>query len=306
MDFRAFWTKFRKTVYFRFAYLLLISTMGALLLPSALGCLALLLVTAAILLVPHSFGERRIRNHAANGVFCLILISVLYAAIAVPEFRGYQQFELSGSDAGTSIAHGYVAPFRGDAATRFNFTANVTSTTLNASQIVVNVVVYDYEGLGATPHIVQMTWIAGSDKKLQNGENYYANISLRPVVHKYGFAVLANLTSTDIVTATLLVPGPNNAPDEAYWSVIFLTGLVGVILLGFFYFLILLLYWWTRKAKEIRGAAGRPPEPARRAEGGGEFTCTNCGADVSEDATKCPKCGATFEAEAEGEAPVKA
>ncbi|TLZ49071.1 MAG: zinc-ribbon domain-containing protein [Methanobacteriota archaeon] len=74
-----------------------------------------------------------------------------------------------------------------------------------------------------------------------------------------------------------------------------------MVFLVFGFFLILLIYWWTRKAREIRGAGAGKPGPGKKPEGGGEFTCTNCGADVSEGDAKCPSCGAVFEAEAAGE-----
>jgi hypothetical protein len=132
---------------------------------------------------------------------------------------------------------------------------------------------------------------------LIDGETYYANVALAPTLHLFNFQVL-NASGT-VVAQTFGSWGPFNAPYDAILGTVWLRAYPAMVILGAGFYLILLLYWWTRKARDMRGA--RRPLEKKRAEGGGEFTCTNCGADVTEEATKCANCGAVFEAEAEGE-----
>jgi predicted ATP-dependent serine protease len=52
-----------------------------------------------------------------------------------------------------------------------------------------------------------------------------------------------------------------------------------------------MLFWWTTRARMERQRLGMTV-PTETDTG---FMCTNCGADVPADASKCPKCGAVFE-----------
>src|SRR3970282_1908643 len=85
MDWKAFWGKFRTTVYFRLVYLTLVALIGMLLLMSFSTCFALLLIPVLILLVPHAFGERRLRSHALNVIFVIALSTALYAPLATSD-----------------------------------------------------------------------------------------------------------------------------------------------------------------------------------------------------------------------------
>jgi hypothetical protein len=77
-------------------------------------------------------------------------------------------------------------------------------------------------------------------------------------------------------------------------------GIFGIMLV----FMISIL-WWSRKAREKRETMEKQlrkleeeeksrPKPAGKEA---EFACTSCGAGVAESDTKCPSCGAVFEAE---------
>jgi hypothetical protein len=315
MDFRAFWEKFRKTVYFRMFYLVLVSALAAFLLTLGAACLFLLIVPVLMLLVPYWFGERSVKNHAINGLFVIPLVALFYAMILTPallsqgqtpqevncptDFAGSSPRCLSATSPILQLADGIVTPLGGGPSTRFNFTVNMTSTDPQANNMSVRVQVLDFEDLNFIPRYFRLARDPIGDGDLANGEDFYVETTLHPVFH-YGFNFQV-LNATDAVVAqTFGNGGPVNASYGTVFGYTFYQAIIGMIVIGFGFYVILVVYWWTRKAREMRG--GKMEQPQRkRAEGGGEFTCTNCGADVAETDTKCPTCGAEFEPEAKGE-----
>ena len=269
MDFRVLWEKFRKTPYFRLLYLFLVASLIVAVTVTLLflGCLIILVVPIVMLVIPHYFGERRIRNHVVNGLAVVIFATVLYAAIATPDLLSRPSTELSADGARADLRQGFVTPFRGDAGASFNFTVNVTSTDPDRGNFTVQVLLIDHEGLGAALRTVRME--AAEDGDPADGEGYFANVTLRPVFHSFNFQVLAAVNSTETVLAeTPFSAGPFNAPYEAYLSVLWLRFVYfAVVFYGTPFFLFLMIYWWIAKAKQVRGAQA-PPE-RKRAEGGG-------------------------------------
>jgi hypothetical protein len=124
-----------------------------------------------------------------------------------------------------------------------------------------------------------------------DGEQFYAVVPLQPYPHYYTFDA-TNGTADGTLIDALLVPGPFHAPFRAYFVYSLIGGFFNMIFIVVGFFLLLMLYWWTRRAREIRGT--QLDRGRKRDEGGGEFTCTNCGGDVSEADVKCPNCGAEF------------
>lgn len=300
MDWNALWIRFRKSVWFRFSYLMLIVAMASLLLPSALGCLGLILIPVLILLVPISFGERRMRNHLVNGAFALLMIPVVLTLFLAPSLSSIPEVSRDGLSVRADLTQGMVTPFRTDSPeTLFRFSVNVTTDDPSNSSFEVRVQVIDYDGLGFASGGTPVMLPTG-DRDLRNGEIFQANLTLTPRLHGFYFLVAQpNGTSETIIVQTPPVNGPFNISEETYRTIVLASSYLSMVVVAMGFFLFLLLYWWTRRARDLRG--GRAPPEKKRAEGGGEFTCTNCGADVSEEDTKCPKCGAAFESEAQGE-----
>ena len=300
MDWKAFWGKFRTTVYFRLVYLTLVALIGMLLLMSFSTCFALLLIPVLILLVPHAFGERRLRSHAVNVIFVIALSTALYAPLATSDVVTRPQAPQAFDGVRADFAAGLVTPFRcGDvpcpANTAFNFTVNVTSTDAGFTDQSVELVVLDLVGIDVRGQT--LTMIPLEDRNLSNGETFYLNTTLPPAFHIFNFNIVN--ASGAPVEGTFGSAGPFNAGYDVHLATIWLRAFFFSVFILFGFYLMLMLYWWTRRARQVRGTMA-PPE-AKRAEGGGEFTCTNCGADVAETAAKCPKCGAVFEPEAERE-----
>lgn len=291
------WSKFRGTIYFRILYLLLIAVVGALSLASAVGCVALVLIPVLTLLIPHWFGERRFKHHALNGAFMLGLVSILFAAILTPGYVALDEFVLSEDRTRLDLSDGIVRPYRTDPGPRaFNFTVTMWTNDSYAANFRVHVRVFSLVGFNVANESVDMIHDrsggdALSDGSFADGERFYAEVPLEPFVHSYGFGVVNG--SGLLLAATPNVPGPFHAEYSTYFALWLYNGFFTMIFVIVGFYLLLLLYWWTRKAREIRGSRG-PDRGRKRDEGGGEYTCTNCGGDVSESDTKCPNCGAEF------------
>lgn len=142
----------------------------------------------------------------------------------------------------------------------------------------------------------------------------------------YGFWFFANDTRGN-QTYSSVVLGPLIAPWVDWYGVWLVSSVEYMVYPGSFYFVILFMYWYTGRTRKMRermiesrrgekldlkkepaegageGAAQAgeatkaeaPAPPRDRSRKAAAFTCTNCGADVSEADTKCPKCGAVFE-----------
>lgn len=303
MDVREFWTKFRGTVHFRLLYLFLVSTLIAMILPFGALCFPLLIIPVLMFLVPYWFGERKVRNLAVNGLLVIVLSALVYATILTPMVMAQTQEPQIAVGTGLGLTEGRVNPFwTTNANAPFNFTVNLTATSPDPSKYTVRVQMVDFEGLQLVRRTFEMSRDAvRGNGNLTDGEHYYANTTIPPLFHAFNFQVLTVVNTTQVVVLeTDGVTGPFHAPYTTYWGFVFYQGMIGMMFVGMGFFLVLLLYWWTRKARQIRGAPGES-KPKKRAEGGGEFTCTNCGADASEEDTTCPKCGASFVAEGEGE-----
>jgi len=317
MDFRAFWEKFRKTVYFRVFYLLLLSALIAFLLNLGAVCIFLLIIPILMVAIPYWFGERSFKNHAINGLVVIPLSALFFSLIFTPALLSQTQepqsvdcpdnysptaprcYAATGPD--VHLARGQVSPFKAAEGAAFNFTVNMTSSSPQTSAMTVRVQMLDFVDLRFDARFIGLARDLREDGNFSNGESFYVETTLPAVFHfGFNFQVVQIVNTTErVVAQTFGNGGPMNASYGTVFGYSFYQAIVGMVIIGFGFYVVLLIYWWTRKAREVRGAAA--PPKGKRAEGGGEFTCTNCGADVSEDDAKCPKCGAEFEAEAEGE-----
>lgn len=313
MDLKEAVIAFRKTEWFRLTYLLLLALVVAALAPSAGGsaiCLVFLLMPVTMFVIPYWLGERKVKRLGVNGLVVFTAATVLVAVFFTQAILGAPAFALSSEGASRvhpsmALSNGTVSPYRTDAGGRFNFT--VTLTTPNASvpsdpdnyTVYLIVLVVDaVDVLVEAP--VLMTPAIGNDTLL--GVQYAANRDLGAAI--YGFAFNATDRRGNW-TETWGAYGPITAGWGTFYGV-FLVRSAGFLLLPIlFYYFFIFMWWYSFRAKETRrkmlGGRGKEGEegskPASRARAGkiAEFTCTSCGADVSEDDAKCSKCGAVFE-----------
>ena len=318
-SFRNGFLKFRKTPWFRITYLVLLGVIVAELIlftASALACLFFLLIPLLVFVVPYWLGERGIRRFAANGALVFLIAILVAAAMATQSVLAQQESIPLRSDpaasADLSLTNGTVAPYRGGPGQTFTFRVNLTTAanrTPDAFDVFLNLTTVD--GVAFVSSSYNMTYSPGpiSSSNTRNGTWYERTMTLGGSIYLYGFSASDRNRNW---TETRGLLGPITASGWAYYG-LFLYILLAVQPLlpieFLFYFGIVFLWWYTKRSRErmiragptARGTAPPPERAEKRAEGetraakAAGFTCTNCGADVSEADKKCPSCGAEFE-----------
>ncbi len=231
-----------------------------------------------------------------------------------------------------SMWNGSVAPYRGGAGQLYTFRvrlkevnatgAVVPPTTANITTFSVNITLYN-----PFPADTQTVVPMKRDPSMTNQSNgtwYVANTTLGDGI--YSFYFWANDAHGNYTYAAAPVLEPLIAAPVAFYGFWVVNVSLYLIFPISFYFIMVFMYWYTARMRGMReramerargekldlekGAAkdAGEGETAEKKEGAAAeeasaaktkkaaaFTCTNCGADVTEDDAKCPKCGAVFE-----------
>jgi hypothetical protein len=319
---RKAFTAFRATVWFRVVYLVVLGVIVAqlyLYVQSALACLILFLIPIMVFIVPYWLGERKIRRFAANGavVFTVALLTaaamatqVVLAQHEVP--RELQSIPGRQAAPGVALWNGTVEPYQGQPGQTFTFRVNLTTTwntTHDQFDVYLNLTIVDGLSISGADHKMAFSPGPTSSPNPKNGTWYEWNMSLGGSVYYFSFSV----TGHQNWTSTFSDLGPITASGWTFfgfWTYALL--LSGGLPTEFLLYLGILFLWWytirSREAARRRGVPS-PREPTKepppsdtatpnlegKAAKAAAFTCTNCGADVSEADIRCPKCGATFE-----------
>ncbi len=314
-------SKFRKTVYFRILYLVILGLIVAELFPIIFGneataCLGLLLMPAAVFVVPYYFGERRTKNFALNGIPVFIIAMLLVALFNTQASTDAPPFVLTDGNApGASNAtlpplslwDGNVTPFKATPPQDFTFRVRLKTNGVNVANVTVHVNLITIQGLSGVLSNQTMSF----EQNTTNGTWFSLTKRLDPAVYEFGFSARDNRGNYTFTPAPL---GPiTGSFFDYYYLWAYLTTVYLAIPFSF-YFVIIFMFWYTarmrrsrtdmlekaalRKAeKEKAKEQKETPKPASggKAAKASAFTCTNCGADVDETDEKCPKCGAVFE-----------
>lgn len=313
--FREKFLVFRKTVWFRVLYLVLLGLIVAQLFPftlaSSVACLTLFLMPITVFVIPYWLGERKARRFAVNGVpvFVLAILvvglletSALMSQPTAEELRSFPDFASSPTMA---LSNGTVTPFRAEPNQDFTFRVQLTATVNGTSDdfaVFLNLTVID--GFGRSEPSFDMT-AEDPGGNPRNGSWYVANMPLGGSIYGYGFSVTDRDGNWTFAGPVL---GPITASSAAFFGFfVYVTALFMLIPFSFYY-VILFMWWYTVRMRQTRQRmveSGERPIPIGRskperdrgkaAKAATAFTCTNCGADVSETDAKCPKCGAVFE-----------
>lgn len=309
---------FRKTVWFRVGYLVLLGVVvwalfGVLVLSPSTQCLAVLLIPIVIFVFPYWLGERSTKNFLVNFVPIFLIAVLLVAANQTRVSTDPTAISLESATTDSTnltIHYGNVTPFAAAGPVEVNFTVEVASTTVNLSRVnvAVNLTPYDNLAVGAT-----QTYPMTPDLSKNNtnaSQWYYRSVTVGPSVWLLNF--YANDTSGNHIETGLLL-APITAPWQNYYVLWVYVTSVNLLIPFSFYFVIIFMLWYTNRMRQMRSRmveaaakkkAGPEGQAEKTAEAGTQgtagkkpagFTCTNCGADVNEDDAKCPKCGAVFE-----------
>jgi hypothetical protein len=315
--------RFRKTVWFRVMYLVLLGLIVPNLLPftaGGLGCLVIILVPLAVFLVPYYLGERSVRHFAVNAL-PVILIAVLVGGaqstnlllsqpVAVPLSSIPGPF----ASPTMALANGTVGPYHADPAQAFTFRVRLTTTgngTPTDFRVFMNLTtISGLASYATSDYPMSFSPVPGSSNNTHLGTWYeFTTLNLSSSIYGYGFSVWdkrANWTFTNLDF------GPLTAPAANFYGLFVYFTAFSMILPFAFYYIIVFMWWYTvrQRATRTRMLGAEPqipkekpkpkvesvePTKSEKASKAAAFTCTNCGADVDESAEKCPNCGAVFE-----------
>jgi hypothetical protein len=323
---------FRGTKWFDITVLVVLGLVVSGLFPITFGtfataCLGLLLIPVAIFVIPYWLGERSLKRFALNGVvvfvIAIVIIAVFYTDSSINS--GDQivgSAGISGLSTYISLENGSVTPFRGSPGQTFVYRVHLNTTGYNSSTpLTVYLNFTEFDVFTPTYSSFAMQREAGP----ANATSVWYSTNRTLAGNVYEFFFTANDTQGNF-TATQSVLGPITASPFSFF-LFWLYPVAFYLLIPLsFYYIILFMFWYTVRTRKLRtrmiearqkdaldldkgtgkgtdtGATdetAKAEEPKAAAEGktkkAAAFTCTNCGADVTEDDSKCPKCGAVFE-----------
>jgi len=285
--------RFMKSEWFWIVYLLLTAFLAGLLAVYVV-CYSTFIIPLVMFIIPYWLKEKRIRRLLLNGVIVFILAALFAGAILTALYSAYSpSSELSGESGTVSLSHGIVEPFDygGNPGTVYRFTVVYKNTVIVGSSDV-GVVLEIWEYTETTSRKYDM--VGNTAGNVTAGWVFTLNMTVPEGMWWHAF----NETTKGSSVTTAFAFGPRNAPWTRFFSTFVPYYLLSLVLPVSLYYIIVGMYWWMEKAKMMRPPPAKRPIEKQRAA---EFDCTNCGADVPADASRCPRCGAVFEDEEEPE-----
>jgi hypothetical protein len=291
-------------------------------------CLIGLLTPLMLLGICWYFGIKSVKKLLLIGVLASLVFTGVLAATITDQYQHieYKVGVSDGKNANVTLKEGALQPLYGDKTTVYEY--SVTVHVKNNATLVtdVEVVIQSVHFPSATSEAFPMTERDRNVTNIATGEaniTYVYNTTLSTPVNVYWFLVNVSGEVDPVVAAdystspTSPLIGPMSKDTNTILSLMLPISLYQTFASVFpLYALIVVMIWWTRRTRKVRKdqmnkweaerakeEAKKPKEDAkvslqRKAMGlddEGTFVCSECGADVPADATKCPKCGEKFE-----------
>ncbi len=207
---------------------------------------------------------------------------------------------------------GQVTPYKNQTGTTFVFNVTIYSNAPANSTILQDPdirVAYARE-LWWDSTDVEMTEVDPSDYNYLDGKEFEgtATIDTEAIYHHWYALVFDNTTTTYSLNTTF-IRGPLVGDESSLYGTYAGVGALNTFCnSGMLFFIVVLLYWWMGKAKEQRKQWGIPGVDDEKdgdkktlKKPDAMFSCTKCGADVTDDEDKCPRCGESFDDGNDGE-----
>ncbi len=295
MDFRDALVLFRKSRWFRVFYVTILAFLAStlILLP-----FSVLLLPVSLLVIPYWIRERGYRKYIVNGVAAILGGVLILAATSAASITGRPVSPvLSGARANVQLTNGTVEPFQGAPGQQFTFTVDIrTTANVTPADVAVwlNLSFFDaplrlVEGPG-----LAMAAANASDLNLRDGKRYSVLAPVLEHVYIFSFSARVNVSPMPVYAVTVTDTGPLVVGFGAFFVLFALLAAQFAIFPTIVYFLALVFHKFFRRSQRARQKVA-PPGPEEPTVSDRGYTCTSCGADVPEDATRCPSCGAVFE-----------
>jgi hypothetical protein len=282
-------------------------------------CLVSLLPPFVMLGLFWFMGIKRAKKLLLAGIIACMLMLIIEAVFFVGVASNYEPTSARSNDTALTLRDGVVDPAKGDAQTPFNFTIDV----YKANNSTVNSVVLRYKGLSSGWINVTMSPVPGMANDTYARYSFVTTLS-EPV---YQFCFAAQVDGVwieawhylDDFTKTTVF-GPVYDDDfEILKPMLYLAAMQTFLQYYLVYTLLVGMIWWTRRARRMReqqlekwaqkqkeAEAASPKDEAKvpslakamgleKDDSEDTFVCSECGADVPADATKCPNCGEKFD-----------
>ncbi|MCK5038422.1 MAG: zinc ribbon domain-containing protein [Thermoplasmata archaeon] len=205
---------------------------------------------------------------------------------------------------------GEVSPYKDLAGSTYMFNVTIYSNAPANSSILQDpdVRVSYARELWWDSHDVDMVEVNSSDTNYLDGKEFEATAVIdTEAIYHHWYALVFDDTNTISSLNTTFIRGPLVGEQSSLYGTYAWVGALNTFCnTGMLFFIIVLLYWWMGKAKEQRkqwdfSDDDRDTRAFKKPEA--VFSCTKCGADVTDDDDKCPKCGASFEDEDDDDNP---
>ncbi|MDD3398525.1 MAG: zinc ribbon domain-containing protein [Candidatus Methanomethylophilaceae archaeon] len=289
-------------------------------------CFGTLLIAVSAYVIPRVFGMRDLKRVLIWGLLMVFLISGIAMVFTSSFYSSEEMLTVSSSDG--ILLNATVSPHLPNESGIYRFTVIVTETGFDGIVLelgdVDSVYLNFIMGGGVTEY--NMT-IDGNYSGV--GNLYYVDIALTNDTNH--FFVVKAIIADEVASFTALSPYPTLRGDD---PVFYFAGNLYYLALnvGLPFFVLAFFSWWIRRnmdmaIERMREEGRLPPletvcprcghknpsalrhcaqcgeelpvfqppilrQPEKKKE---TFMCSECGADVDEDATECPNCGEPFE-----------
>ncbi|NLI73452.1 MAG: hypothetical protein GX369_01590 [Euryarchaeota archaeon] len=280
--------KFREKKYAMPIGLVLAIILGIILTPF-LGviCFAPLLVALIGFYIPYYFGLKDRRKLAVWGLAFVLILSIPFTLSVISQIDASENNMLHTPD--NELYNGTVTPFRGSPGDTHEFSIMGTSEVVNNSVKVIITNALNGQKVN------EFTMIASGEMSGDQEFTYRAEFDDNAL---YSYQFTATVDGKPIETGRNLGPVYNSNTDIfiAYWPTVIFALLIQVGLL--FYFL-LAFNWYSERSRARMEDMIKQRQLSQDAfpdkiDAGEELTCSKCGANVSEDTSRCSQCGERF------------
>jgi len=294
-------------------------------------CLGGLIAPLVLLGLLWQFGIKTILKLLVIGAIACVAFSGVSVLVYTDSLQHISPV-IGTSENKATLTEGTVTPLYDSGNTVFHFTVTVRLNNSSVPVSDVGVVVANVgfpSSLSQNKSMVEVSrenHTVGSGTKNYTFIHYAYDTTLSEPVNEYYFVAKiegtwylgADFTATQASPLLGPVSTDSFAVAGAFAPIVLINVFIGTFPV---YAIILLMIWWTRRARKSREEqlkkweAERTKEEAkmpdekgseakvpslRKAMGhdedeGGSFVCSECGADVPANATRCPNCGEKFE-----------